>query len=95
MIEIPVCTPADKRDDSKSIRTSTDSQETLLHAFRRQEPLGRELMRRRLYGLKKRDARSEIISEAQRLPEEAFGLEGRDLFICLAREILERRTTGR
>jgi hypothetical protein len=92
MVEIPVCIPADKPEDSKSTTTSTESQQALLQAFSMQPPLGRELMRRRLYGLKKRDAPSEIISEIQRLPEEAFGLEGRQLFISLAREILKNQS---
>jgi hypothetical protein len=46
-------------------------------------------MRRRICGLKKRNVKNEIETEAQGLPEEAYGPDARQLFISLARAILD------
>jgi hypothetical protein len=59
-----------------------------LQTFEQLSSQCRELMRRRLYGLHKPGAQTQLESEAQGLPEEAFGADARQLFLSLATEVL-------
>jgi len=88
LTEIPIGSPLKKTGGSITA-ASSDLTEPLLERFKVLMPLCRELMRRRIYGLKKRNAKNEIETEAQRLPEEAFGPDARQLFVSLARAILD------
>jgi hypothetical protein len=86
LTQIPLRVSADTA--TGRIGRSGDPNGRLVQTFRELSSQCRELMRRRLYGLYKGAPQTQLESEAQGLPEEAFGADARQLFLCLATEIL-------
>lgn len=91
MTEIPVqAAPAKPQGVVQPAITSPTHR--LVERFRKLEPRCRELMRRRLYGLKKRGASTtDIETEAQQLLTPPFGPDSQRLFMALARAILQEK----
>ncbi len=79
MKEIPVAASPGKSNDQKTTIPSSNPNESLLRDFEKLRPACRELVRRRIYGLKKRKAAMDVKHEAQRLPQAAFEPEARRL----------------
>src|SRR5579859_3961733 len=81
MTEIPVqAVPAEPQGVLQPVNTSRTDR--LVERFKKLEPHCRELMRRRLYGLKKRGASPAAIeTEAQQLAMPPFGRNSQRLFI--------------